>query len=398
MVSPLDRLGAAAQRAGQLAGIAATARGLTGDHAVGGPLYAQISISDPCDHRCVMCCYHPPSETRPLLEQFGGARPGVMDLETFDALVSDLHGAGTRQIDLVGRGEPLLNPDVVEMVARAKRRGMTVTMISNGSRIGARARELVAAGLDRFRLSLDAGTPETYPRIHVSETPESFARITAGLAELVRARGDRRAPHVTVSFTIGALNYRELVDMVDVVHRAGADAAHFQHVLPLTPEGSATVLDEAALHALASELIPAAAARASAHGIETNLRTLAASRPADVEGGGVVPCYVGSYFTVVLGNGNVMPCCQTERPVGSLRDGGFAEVWNGPTYREFRRAARNLPEPSEALATCECDRCYFRPHNVTVHNALHPLSRIAERSEALLSVSHLLRMSRLDRR
>ncbi|MDQ3034102.1 MAG: radical SAM protein [Myxococcota bacterium] len=397
-MSRLDRLGVAVQRAGQLAGIAVTARGLTGDHAVRGPLYAQISVSDPCDHRCVMCCYHPPSETRPLLEQFGGARPGVMELDTFDALVAELFDEGTRQIDLVGRGEPLLNPHVVEMVARAKRRGMTVTMISNGSRLGARASELVAAGLDRFRLSLDAGRPETYPLIHVSESAAAFTRVTEGLAALVRARGERPAPHVSASFTINALNYRELVDMVDIVRSAGADAAHFQHVLPLTPEGSATVLDAAALEALRTDLVPAAIEQATVHGLDTNLRTFVASPATDVAGGGVVPCYVGSYFTVVLGNGHVMPCCQTQRPVGSLSEGGFSEVWNGARYREFRRAARNLPEPSPALETCECDRCYFRPHNVSVHNALHPLARIAERSEALLSVSHLLRMSRLDRR
>lgn len=393
-----EKLRSLAQRAGQLARIAATARGLTNDHALSGPLYAQVSISDPCDQRCVMCCYHPPSEERPLLEQFGGARPGIMSLETFDGLVTDLYEGGTRQIDLVGRGEPLLNPHALEMIRRATDRGMTVTMISNGSRLAERAAGLVGAGLARFRLSLDAGRASTYPKIHVSETVESYDRIVAGLASLVRARGDRGAPHVSASFTIGALNYRELVEMIEVVGEAGADAAHFQHVLPLTPEGSATVLSASAYDELLRELVPAAAERAGELGVATNLRAFAASRPADTTGQDPVPCYVGSYFAVVLGNGNVMPCCQTERPVGSLREGGFAQVWNGSSYREFRRAARRLPETSAALETADCDRCYFRPHNVSVHNVVHPLARIRERSEALLSVSHLLRMSRLDRR
>jgi len=72
-----------------------------------------------------------------------------------------------------------------------------------------------------------------------------------------------------------------------------------------------------------------------------------------------------------------------------------AVMWS---YAEFRRAARGLPTPSPALATCECDKCYFRPHNVTIHNALHPLSRIpVQNTEGLLSVDHLKRMSRLDR-
>lgn len=321
-----------------------------------------------------------------------------MSLETFERLVTDLYEAGTRQIDLVGRGEPLLNPHALEMIACAAGRGMTVTMISNGSRLAERVPGLVGAGLARFRLSLDAGRASTYPKIHVSETAESYARVIAGLASLVRARAGRAAPHVSASFTIGALNYRELVEMIEVVSEVGADAAHFQHVIPLTPEGSATVLSASAREELLRELVPAAAERARELGVATNLRAFAASRPADPAGQEPVPCYVGSYFAVVLGNGNIMPCIQIERPVGSLRDSGFAQVWNSSPYREFRRAARRLPETSAPLETADCDRCYFRPHNVSVHNVVHPRARIRERSEALLSVSHLVRMSRLDRR
>src|SRR5690606_22251659 len=173
MSSTLERIRAAAQRAGQLAQIAATARGLTNDHALSGPLYAQVSICDPCDHRCVMCCYHPPSEKRPLLEQFGGTRPGIMSLETFARLVTDLYEAG---------------------------RGTTVTMCSKGSGRAERVPALVGAGLARSRLRLDAGRARTYQKTHVRETAESYARVIAGLANLVRARAGRAAPHVSVPF------------------------------------------------------------------------------------------------------------------------------------------------------------------------------------------------------
>src|ERR1043166_5098174 len=86
------------QRAGQYVGIAANALGWTRDRPLAGPLYAQISISDPCDQRCVMCEYHPPAEAAPLA-QFGGRRPGVMDLATFERVTDDLSRLGTRQLD-----------------------------------------------------------------------------------------------------------------------------------------------------------------------------------------------------------------------------------------------------------------------------------------------------------
>ena len=188
--------------------------------------------------------------------------------------------------------------------------------------------------------------------------------------------------------------------MVDTIREVGADAGHFQHCLPVTPEAEATALSDAQYDELCAALIPAAAARAAALGLTTNLGGFAASPPAyrldrEETGPGVVPCYVGSYFTAILGNGNVMPCCQTERPIGSLGEQGFTDVWQGEAYAEFRRAARNLPAPSPALATCQCDRCYFRPHNMTIHNLLHPLSRI-RRPEQRLSVAQLVHMTRQD--
>jgi hypothetical protein len=47
------------------------------------------------------------------------------------------------------------------------------------------------------------------------------------------------------------------------------------------------------------------------------------------------------------------------------------------------------------LATCQCDRCYFRPHNIAIHNKLHPLARIKQ-PEQPMAVRQLVRMSRLD--
>src|SRR5262245_17728559 len=103
----LDRPRDLIHRVGQYARVAVNALGWTADRPLTGPLYARLSVSDPCDQRCVMCCYHPPSEKRPLLSQFGGSHPGMMDFPTFVRVIADLERLGTREVHLVGRGEPL---------------------------------------------------------------------------------------------------------------------------------------------------------------------------------------------------------------------------------------------------------------------------------------------------
>src|SRR5262245_5281265 len=121
----------------QYAGIAAGSMGFMRGRAPAGPLHAQIGISDHCNHRCVMCWDHAPEDrnSEATAVRFGFKPPDFMSLSMFQSIVDDLHRLGTRRVDLVGRGEPLLNPAVVDIVAHAKMREMLVILCTNPSRL-----------------------------------------------------------------------------------------------------------------------------------------------------------------------------------------------------------------------------------------------------------------------
>jgi len=353
-----------------------------------------------------MCWDHPPEdrESPSTQNRFGLERPGMMSLELFEKTVADLHGLGTRRIDIVGRGEPLLNPKVGPMVAYAKRLGMLVTLCTNASRLTAELSDrLVGAGLDRVNVSLNAGTPETYPKIHVSETPDNYRQVKRNLRYLTDSRkaAGKAAPYVKLSFVVGSRNFLELEEMVAVVHEVGADEAMLVHTV--LQEASPDLALTRPQYERLLQSIPRARARARELGVRTNLATFAATVPtyldAELKGPRVVPCYVGWYFTLVLGNGSVLPCCQCSEPVDRVSDKrGFAEAWSSEGYRAFRTAARNLPVPSDRLRSCECDRCMLRPRNISVHNMLHPFNRIAGGDEEqLFTIRDLLRMKKRDR-
>ena len=225
-MSALERVTAIAQHLKHYALVAAGGAGLTGSRAPAGPLNAQIGIADACNHRCVFCVDHPPGgrESERTANRFGGARAGLMTLEQFQEVVDDLHRMGTRRIDLVGRGEPLLNAAALEMIRYAKRKKMQLSLITNGSRLSEEhARGFVEAGLDHVNVSLNAGTPESYPDIHVTETPENYRRVLRNVRYLsdVKRAARARAPLVRFSFVITSQNYRDLQRMVQVSGEAG---------------------------------------------------------------------------------------------------------------------------------------------------------------------------------
>ena len=252
--------------------VAAGALGLTGGRAPYGPLRAQIGISDPCNHRCVFCWDHPPDdrESADTADRFAGARPGVMSLQQFKEIVDDLYAMGTRRIDLVGRGEPLSNRHVLDMIRYAREHDMQLLMVTNGSRLSERiAKGLVEARVDRINLSLNAGTPETYPHIHVTETPENYLKVKKNLRFLsdckIAARSD--LPFLTLTFVINSKNYFEIANMIEVTHEVGAQDAQFVHAI-LHDGTSDLAMNETQYRAF-HESLPAARERATALGLKT---------------------------------------------------------------------------------------------------------------------------------
>ena len=220
----------------QYAMVAAGGVGLTGGRAPSGPLHAQIGICDPCNHECVFCWDHPPDDhaSADTTERFGYARPGVMPLDQFKGIIDDLHDLGTRQIDMVGRGEPLLNRAALDMIRYVKGRGMRLQMVTNGSRLFEPvAKALVEAGADRLNVSLNAGTAETYPKIHVTETAADYGRVKRNLRYLADCKiaAGRSAPFISLSFVITSRNFFEIAQMIETAHEVGAQEAHFVHTV-----------------------------------------------------------------------------------------------------------------------------------------------------------------------
>ncbi len=379
--------------------VAAGTLGLAGGRALTGPVQAQIGVSDPCNHECVFCWDHPPKEreTAATADRFGHRKPGVMKLDQFKGVVDDLYGMGTRRIDLVGRGEPLLNRSALDMIRYVKNRGMHLVLCTNASRLFEPiAREFVALGVDRVNVSLNAGTPETYPLNHVTETPANYLKVKKNLRFLADCKiaAGSAIPQITLSFVISSKNFFEIDKMVEVAHEVGAQEIQFNHAV--THEGTADLaLSDAQYQDLQAQL-PTIRERAVALGLESNLETFAASTPpympSQEAAPSVVPCYVGWYFTVILGNGSVMPCCQCSQPVGQVtEERGLADIWASEDYEQFRSAARSLPDPSERLASCECGNCQLRPRNVAIHNLLHPLNQVQVGEEVKFYSKSLLR-------
>lgn len=118
----------------------------------------RVSLTDRCSLRCNYC----------MPADFADWIPGDQLLTT-DELLLVLDVAtelGIEQVRLTG-GEPLLRPDVVDVVRRiyALPHAPKISLTSNGLRLPQMAQQLADAGMERVNISLDTLIPERFKQM-----------------------------------------------------------------------------------------------------------------------------------------------------------------------------------------------------------------------------------------
>jgi organic radical activating enzyme len=174
------------QRARRLKGLPLPA-GETGlDEKAHGPVSINLDLTLACDYRCAHCI------DSHLLN--GGRH---LPLEIVRGTLDVLSGKGLRSVILIGGGEPTLHPHFEAVVAAIKKLDLECAIASNGGhneRISSIAPLLGAA--DWIRLSLDAGTDETFQALHRPRKPVRLEHICHTAGEL-----KQREPQVQLGFS-----------------------------------------------------------------------------------------------------------------------------------------------------------------------------------------------------
>ncbi|MBN1928522.1 MAG: GTP 3',8-cyclase MoaA [Chlorobiaceae bacterium] len=119
--------------------------------------YVRIAVTSACNLRCTYCLKNE-EETDRQIDQ--------LDARQTAGLIGILAEMGIRKVRFTG-GEPLLHPNIVELVQRAKATpGIeTVRLTTNGILLDRHLDALIAAGLDGINLSLDTLDPGKYLEI-----------------------------------------------------------------------------------------------------------------------------------------------------------------------------------------------------------------------------------------
>ena len=184
----------------------------------------RVSLTDRCSLRCTYCM---PAEGLPWVPS--------ADMLTTDELVRVVGvavGLGVDEVRLTG-GEPLLHPDVVDVVARLRRLPTPprVSITTNGLRLPGLAAPLADAGLERINISLDTLRRDRFAALTRRD------RLVDVLAGVAAAKAAGLQPVKINAVLLRGVNDDEAVDLLRWAVDEGLQL-RFIEQMPLDPQHS----------------------------------------------------------------------------------------------------------------------------------------------------------------
>jgi MoaA/NifB/PqqE/SkfB family radical SAM enzyme len=305
-----------------------------------------LEVSNYCNSLCATC----------PLTFFGNGSPHNMGFAEFQLVVDQI--PELQRAVLHGIGEPLLNPHLPRMIAYLKARGVHVVFNSNAILLTPRRQEqLINAGLDEYRASLDASTAATYHKVRGVPAFERVVRNLTAFMETKRRLNAER-PHVSLWFTTLRDNIEELPGVVDFALAVGIPEVHVQRLVYF---GEGLAVEEQSLYRRLQErereLLAGCADRCRRHGV--TFSAAGATEPflslaGSDERRPWQRCNRPWSHSYVTARGDVLPCCfvpfvardQTPFTLGNAYTQPLAEIWNGERYQEFRKNFLSDTPPS----------------------------------------------------
>lgn len=170
--------------------------------------YVRIAVTSACNLRCSYCLKNEEDADRKI-DQLNASQTA--------AIIGVLAEMGVRKIRFTG-GEPLLHPDIVELISRAKATpGIdTVKLTTNGLLLDRHLNALIAAGLNGVNLSLDTLNAEKYRDI---TRRDRFTSVRAALDRLFDI------PDMSVKINmlmLRGINNDEIPDFVELTRQHNA--------------------------------------------------------------------------------------------------------------------------------------------------------------------------------
>lgn len=272
------------------------------------PFSLSVEPTTSCNLRCPECPSGLRSFTRPT---------GMLEMDLFRKLIDQVHEK-VFYLTFYFQGEPFLNPLFLDMVRYASEKKLYTATSTNAHYLSEEtARRTVESGIDRVIISIDGTTQDTYSSYRVGG---SLQKVLEGTNRLVYWKRKLKSakPYLVFQFLVVRPNEHQIGEIRKLARETGVDKVVFKTaqiydfesgnpLIPLNEKYSRYRMQKDGTYKLKNPLIN--------------------------------HCWKLWHSSVLTWDGKIVPCCfdkDAAHVMGSLDQGSFKELWNSPSYREFR--------------------------------------------------------------
>lgn len=347
------------------------------------PRWIVFQLLEHCDLRCKMCY-----EWGDGGSYFDKKKRAKLDIDVVKNVITDLKDIKP-YIGLFG-GEPLLYPQLEELLKTAKQYGCNVDIPTNGTQLSKLADMLVDLTPRRLWISLDG--PE-----HINDEQRGqgvYKKVTQGIQDLMAARRRKKGefPKIGITFIVTPLTYTYIEEFfLKTIDLKELDHISIEFQTYLTEEKHDAYVDMMGEHFGVSEApIARGLIQDLAYFSEMNIPELVRqitkvrefcvnngiyfiTYPKTIEVDNCTNYFSGRWdimkdkrnrcafpwlYTEVSASGGVTTCHTLyDVTFGNVNEQGILDIWNGEQYNKFRSLVRK-----DLLPICTgCARYYSDP-------------------------------------
>jgi wyosine [tRNA(Phe)-imidazoG37] synthetase (radical SAM superfamily) len=189
------------------------------------PLRIDIDINQTCNANCVFCFSR--------VYQTEGYRGQLVNKNDLESLIAELASMGVKTIRFCGGGEPLLHPEIKDILQLPHKYGVQACLISNLDILNDDLANSIYNHVDHLRWSVNASSDKTRIKIHRPDKNSNLLSTTCNyIKEIIKQRRKERDGHkkpmIWSTFLIHPDNYEEIVEAAHLLKSIGVDSLSYR--------------------------------------------------------------------------------------------------------------------------------------------------------------------------